>query len=63
MIAAELAVTGGSREGIAGGKLPETRLRDWLPGRCGLLPLLLFGAQERLLANRKVANRHRVMTN
>ena len=51
---AELAVTGGSRQGIAGGKLPETRLRDWLPGRCGLLPLMLFGAKERPLATAKL---------
>src|SRR5579872_1338533 len=29
------------------GKLPETRLRDWLPGRCGLLPLACFSEQAR----------------
>src|SRR5579872_5435129 len=30
---------------LPGGKLPETRLRDWLPGRCGLLPLACFSKQ------------------
>lgn len=34
---------------MAGGKLPETRLRDWLPGLAAT-SLLLFGARERLLA-------------
>jgi len=43
------------------GEHQDTRLRDWLPGRCGLLPLLLFGAEDRLLVHRKVAGRHHAM--
>jgi len=39
MIAAEPAAAGDSRGWIAGGANPEiARERDWLPGRCGLLP-------------------------
>jgi hypothetical protein len=30
--------------------------RDWLPGRCGLLPLLPFGATDSLLRRRSVAD-------
>jgi len=38
MIAAEPAAAGDSRGWIAGGRTQRTRERDWLPGRCGLLP-------------------------
>src|SRR5580765_5884581 len=44
MIAAEPAAAGNSREWIAGGNFQRRAQRDWLPGRCGLLPSLLFGA-------------------
>jgi hypothetical protein len=33
-------------EGELPGDIPETHARYWLPGRCGLLRLMLFGAGE-----------------
>ena len=64
MNAAELAVTGDSREGVTGGKLPETRsarlvARALRPPP----PYLLFGAEDRPLATARLQIRHREIAN
>ena len=41
---------------MAGGNFQKRGLRDWLPGFAASSPLLLFGAEDRPLANRRVAD-------
>src|SRR5437764_13793525 len=59
---------GDSRKRIAGGKTSRNcaRARNWLPGRCGLLPLLAYkqegplATQQLRIQDRKIMNRQRL---